>query len=75
MILILNVVNLACFIVYSGPVCSSHPVYYGHWTISQNFQLNFIFCKVDLYIAATLYIMVTADNFPKVSVVLYFLQS
>ena len=41
--------------VASGPVCSSHPVYYGHWTISQNFQLNFIFCKVDLYIAVTLY--------------------
>ena len=38
---------------------SRHPVYYSHQTTSQKFQLPYIFCKVDLYIAVTLYIMVT----------------
>ena len=36
----------------------------GHQTTSQKFQFPFIFCKVDLYIAVTLYIMVTL-SFPK----------
>ena len=35
-----------------------------HQTTSQNFQFPFIFCKADLYIAVTLYIMVTLP-FPK----------
>ena len=34
--------------VYKGPV------YYGYWTTSQNFQLPYIFWKVDLYITAGL---------------------
>ena len=38
----------------------------GHRTTSQNFQFLYIFCKVDLYIAVTLYITVT---FPRVTVV------
>ena len=38
----------------------------GHRTTSQNFQFLYIFCKVDLYIAVTLYITVT---FPRVAVV------
>ena len=29
----------------------------SHWATSQNFQLPYIFCKVDLYIVVTLYIM------------------
>ena len=45
--------------VCNGPVYSSHPLYYGHRTTSQNFQLPCIFCKVDLYIAVALYVMVT----------------
>ena len=36
-----------------------YPVYHGHRTTSQNFQLPYIFCKVDLNIAVTLYITVT----------------
>ena len=48
---------------YSQPVYNG-PVYYGHWTTSQNFQLHYIFCKGDLYIAVTLYITVTLP-FPK----------
>ena len=39
--------------------CSGQALYYGHWTTSQNFKLPYIFCKVDLYIAITLYITVT----------------
>ena len=35
--------------VCNGPVFSGHPVYYGHRTTSQNFQLPYIFCKVDVY--------------------------
>ena len=35
--------------VYNDPVYSGHPVYYGHWTTSQNFQWAYIFYKVDLY--------------------------
>ena len=31
--------------VYNGPVYIGHPVYYGHRTTSQNFQLPCIFCK------------------------------
>ena len=42
--------------VYNGPVYSGHPGYCGHWTTSQNFQLPYILCKVDLYTADTLYI-------------------
>ena len=37
---------------------SGHPVYYGHRATFQNFQLPYIFCKADLYIAVTLYITV-----------------
>ena len=33
-----------------------HPVYYGHWATSQNFQLPYTFCKVDVNIVVTLYI-------------------
>ena len=40
--------------VYNGFVYIGHPAYYGHLTTSQNFQLPYIFCKVDLYIAVTL---------------------
>ena len=36
--------------VYNSPVYSGHPVYYSHWKTFQNFQLPYIFCKVDLYI-------------------------
>ena len=42
--------------VYNGLVYSGYPGYYGHWTTSQNFQLPYILCKVDLYAADTLYI-------------------
>ena len=56
--------------VYSGPVCSVHPVHHSHQTTSQNFQLSYIFCKVDQCIAAldiafTLYIIVTRQ-LPKI---------
>ena len=44
--------------VFNGLVYSSYHVYYGHQT-TQNFQLPYTFCRVDLYIAVTLYIMVT----------------
>ena len=37
---------------------SGHPVYYGHRATFQNFQLPYIFCKANLYIAVTLYITV-----------------
>ena len=47
-----------------GPVYSGHSVYYGHRTTSLNFQLPYIFCKVDLFIGVTLYITVTLP-FPK----------
>ena len=50
--------------VHNFPVYSSHPVYYGHRTMSQNFQLPYIFRKVDMYIAVTLYTTVTLP-FPK----------
>ena len=40
--------------VYNGLVYSGHPVSYSHQKTSQNFQLLYIFCKVDLYIAVTL---------------------
>ena len=45
---------------------SGRPVYYGHRTTSQNFQLPYIFWKVDLYlcITVTLYIPDTLP-FPK----------
>ena len=49
---------------YDGAVVSGHAVYYGHRTTTQNFQLSYIFCKVALCIAATLYITVTLP-FPK----------
>ena len=42
--------------VYTG---SGQPVYYGHRKTSQNFQLPYVFYKVDLYIAVTLFITVT----------------
>ena len=41
--------------LYNAPVYRGHPVYDGHWTTSRNFQLPYIFCKVYLYIAVTLY--------------------
>ena len=46
--------------VYNGPLYSGHPVYYNHRTTSQNVQLPYIFCKVDLYtcLEVTLYITV-----------------
>ena len=51
--------------LYITALCiAGHPVYYGHRRTSQNFQLPYIFCKVDLYIAVTLYITVTLP-FPK----------
>ena len=50
--------------LYNAPVYSGRPEYYGHRTTSRNFQLPYIFCKVDLYIAVTLYITVTLP-FPK----------
>lgn len=37
----------------------SDDVYYGHRTTPQNFQLAYIFRKVDLSLAVTLYITVT----------------
>ena len=46
--------------LYITALCiSSHLVYYGHRKTSQNFQLPYIFCKVELYIAVILYITVT----------------
>ena len=55
--------------LYITALCSSgHPVYYGRQTTSQNFQFLYIFCKVDLYIAVTLYITVT---FPRVAAVVH----
>ena len=51
--------------LYITALCiAGHPVYYGHRRTSQNFQLPYICCKVDLYIAVTLYITVTLP-FPK----------
>ena len=51
--------------IYNGPVYSGHPVYYSCRSTSQNFQqLAYIFCKVDLYIAVILHIMITLP-FPK----------
>ena len=54
--------------VYDGPAYSGNPVYYGHRTTSQNFQLPYIFCKVDLYIAVILHVTVTL-HFPRMAVV------
>ena len=50
--------------VYNGPVRSGHTVYYCNRTTSQNFHWPYISCKVELYIAVTLYITVTLP-FPK----------
>ena len=45
--------------VHNSPIYSGHPVYYSHRPTSQNFQLPYIFCKLDLYIVITLYTTVT----------------
>ena len=45
--------------VYNSPIDSGHPVCYGHRPSSQNFQLPYIFCKLDLYKVITLYTTVT----------------
>ena len=45
--------------LYNSPIDSGHPVFYGHRPSSQNLQLPYIFCKLDLYIVITLYTTVT----------------
>ena len=60
---------LLCYVsITVKPVYCGQPVYYGHRITSQNFQLPYIFCKVDQYIVVTLYITVTLP-LPKVTVV------
>ena len=50
--------------LYNAPVYTGHPEYYGHRTTPRNFQLPYIFCKVELYIEVTLFVTVTLP-FPK----------
>ena len=45
--------------LYNAPVYSGHPEYYGQRTTSRNFQLPYIFCKVELYTEVTLFVTVT----------------